>query len=91
MLTIYEPPRHFAVQRETNSGGRVRVGMYATLEDAKQAVVRSVQRNDASPEQHSIFKATWEAIPIETWGEDVAASLAAGAIEADPIPDEEDQ
>jgi hypothetical protein len=86
MLTIHEPPRQYAVQRETNDGGRVRVGMYATLEEAKEAVVRSIQRGNGTTDHHTIWCASWEPIPAVDWENDVQRLVAAN----DDIADEED-
>ena len=87
MLTIHEPPRQYAVQRETPEGGRVRVGLYATADEAKQAVARSIIRSGWPAESHTIWSAAWEPIRFEEWNDDVQRRVA----ENDPIMHDEDE
>jgi hypothetical protein len=87
MLTIYEPPRQYAVQRETEDGGRVRVGLYDSQTEAMQAVARSIARTGVPAEKHSIFWAAWSAVLFEEWNGEVQRMVA----ENDPIMHDEDE
>lgn len=98
MKTINDAPRAFAVMRETASGGRIKVGLYPTIEEAAKAIIRSERRNAVAPlddveaaegqapafvPRHAVWEASWSLIDIPA---DIMAEAKAD-MEQDAMPD----